>query len=284
MQITPQIRKLLTVFACILLALYVLVVCMWANFRADNELCAGLDGDAVAVDDRHHTGFVTSGELTAELKPLLGDLNSRKLSEIDLDSIKRHLDGLDKIETAKVMRLNNNRLRVSVVPMVPVARVWPPKGHSYYVNREGKRMRASARYHLDVPQIVGDYPPVKLLPLLDYLNSHADDSRLITMIAARDSTDIILVPAIRGHVINLGDVGDVANKFSRLKRFYAEVMPAKGWEHYDTISLKWDHQVVATRRKNKLPDLSVKVIDELENEGDDLATVQAPGTLQSNDE
>ena len=25
-------------------------------------------------------------------------------------------------------------------------------------------------------------------------------------------------------------------------------MPAKGWETYDTISVKWDHQVVATRR------------------------------------
>lgn len=274
----PQTRKLLTMFGCVLLALYVLVACLWANFRSDNELCRGLEGGEVAVDDELHTGFVTSGELTAELAPILGNLTSRKLSEIDLDSLRRYLTGLDKIETAEVMRLNSNYLRVSVVPMVPVARVWPPKGRSYYVNREGKRMLATARYHLDVPQVVGNYPTERLLPLLDYLNSHADDSRLVTMITANDSTDIILVPAIRGHVINLGDVSDIDNKFARLKRFYSEVLPAKGWEHYDTISLKWDHQIVATRRHGKLPDLSVKIIDELENEGDDLATVQAPGT------
>lgn len=277
MQITPQMRNLIMAFGCVLLALYVLVVCLWAGFKADNELCAGLEGDVVAVDDRRHTGFVTPGELTAEIAPLLGDLTSRKLSEIDLDSLKRYLDGLDKIETSEVMRLNNNRLRVRVVPMEPVARVWPPNGRSYYVNREGKRIRATARYHLDVPQIKGSYPAEKLLPLLDYLNKNDDDSRLVTMITANDSCNIILVPAIRGHVINLGDVSDVAGKFERLKRFYAEVMPAKGWEHYDTISLKWDRQIVATRRHGKLPDLSVRVIDELENEGDDLATVQAPG-------
>ena len=29
---------------------------------------------------------------------------------------------------------------------------------------------------------------------------------------------------------------------------YRKVMPAKGWNTYDTISVKWSHQVVATRR------------------------------------
>jgi len=280
----PQTRKLLTIFGCVLLALYVLVACVWANFMADEELCKGLEGGKVAVVDDRNTGFVSEDELTAEIMPLLGNLQSRKLSEIDLDSLHRYLSGLDKIETAEVMRLNNNELRISVVPMVPVARVWPPRGHSYYVNREGKKIRATSRYRLDVPQIAGNYPPEKLLPLLDYLNSHEEEGRLITMISANDSTDIILVPAIRGHVINLGDVSGIDDKFSRLKRFYSEVMPAKGWEYYDTISLKWDHQVVATRRHGKLPDLSVEIIDELEDEGDDLATVQAPGTLNEPEE
>lgn len=284
MQMNPQTRKLLTVFGCVLLVLYVLVACLWANFRADSELCEGLEGDKVYVDDELHTGFVTADELTGELKPLLGDLTSRKLSEIGLDSLRSYLCGLDKIETAEVMRLNNNRLRVRVVPMVPVARVWPPKGRSYYVNREGKKILATARYHLDVPQISGTCPPSKLLPLLDYLSAHEDAGRLITMISASDSTDVILVPAIRGHVINLGDCSDIDDKFRRLKRFYSEVLPVKGWEHYDTISLKWDRQVVATRRHGKLPDLSVEIIDELENEGDDLSTVEAPGTTEKPEE
>lgn len=277
----PQTRKLITIFGCILLGLYLVVACVWANFKADNELCKGLENDRVEVIDPNGSGFVSSAELTADLKPRLGDLKSRRLSDIGLDSIRSYLIGLDKIETAEVMRLNNNRLRISVVPMVPIARIWPSKGPSYYVNREGKRIRAGARYHIDVPQVRGDYPAEKLLPLLDYLNANPEVGKLITMIAARDSSNIYLVPAIRGHIINLGSIDNIDDKFKRLERFYANVMPHKGWEHYDTISLKWNRQVVATRRHGKLPDLTVPVISELENEGPDLETISAPGTLKT---
>lgn len=275
-------KQLLTVFGCVLLSLYLVVICLWANFQANRELCRGLENDCVQVRDELQTGFVTSEELTAELLPRLGNLSQRRLSDIGLDSIRAYLMGQDKIESAEVMRLNNNRLRITVVPMVPIARVWPESGESYYVNRQGKRIKATARYRLDVPQLSGDYPAEKLLPLLDYLRTHEEADRLITMICARDSANIFLIPAIRGHVINLGDVNNIPDKFSRLERFYANVLPAKGWEHYDTISLKWSRQVVATRRHGKLPDLTVRVISDLENEGDDLETINAPTPKEEN--
>ncbi len=274
MQVTT--KKLLTLFGCILLVIYLLVTCVWANWKADQELCQGLEGDKVVVNDRLHTGFVTSEELTAEVLPLLGNITSRRVSDIDLDSLQHYLISLDKIESAEVMRLTDGRIRVIVEPMLPVARIWPAKGRSYYVNREGKRILASSRYRQDVPQISGYFSPTAILPLLDFLKQDADANNFITMISAADTTNIILIPAVRGHVINIGTATDLPDKFRRMRRFYAEVMPVKGWEHYDTISLKWNRQVVATRRHNKLPDLTVPIIADLENEGDDLETILAP--------
>lgn len=275
----PETKRLTVIFACILLGLYAVIACAWANFRADEELCAGLEGDLVEVVDPEGVGFVTAEEMTRELEPVLGDLTARRLSAINLDSLQLYISGLDKIERAEVMRLNNNRLRIRVVPLVPVARVWNSGGGSYYVNREGKRIKASRRFHLDVPQIAGSCDAVGLLPLLDFLNEDRDAGQLITMIQPRDTANIILVPAIRGHVINLGEARNIPDKFRRLRRFYSEVLPVKGWEHYDTISLKWDGQIVATRRNGKLPDLSVALIDELEHEEIDLATIETPNPI-----
>ena len=51
-----------------------------------------------------------------------------------------------------------------------------------------------------------------------------------------------------GHVINIGRPEAFDNKFAKLKEFYTKVMPDKGWMYYDTISVKYNHQVVATRR------------------------------------
>ena len=113
----------------------------------------------------------------------------------------------------------------------------------------------------------------RLLPLLDNLSKRPEFERIITMINATDSVNILLVPAVRGHIINLGTTDNINDKLDRLQTFYRKVLPVKGWNHYDTISLKWDGQIVATRRNGKLPDLSVKIIEELENEVDDAATM-----------
>ena len=92
------------------------------------------------------------------------------------------------------------------------------------------------------------YPATRLLPLVNYVESDSLLRSLVTMYCVRDTNNIIIVPEISGHVINIGNADGFENKFAKLKLFYREVLPKKGWNTYDTISVKWNHQVVATRR------------------------------------
>ena len=76
----------------------------------------------------------------------------------------------------------------------------------------------------------------------------------------RDTNNIIIVPELSGHVVNIGNADGFENKFAKLKQFYTQVLPKRGWNTYDTISVKWNHQIVATRRvkavEQVLPDHS----------------------------
>lgn len=280
----PHRKYTLTVVATVALALYAIVTCAWASSKAGGQRCLGLHNGAVEVVDPDAVGFVHSDSITAELTPLLGDLTSKTVREINLGAIRNYINSLDKVESAQVFMLNNNKLQIRVTPMVPVARIWPASGRSYYINRQGKRIMASPRYSVNVPQLYGEVAPgaspQALLPLLDYLREHPDMNRTISMISAVDTANIILVPAFRGPVINLGDASRTDSKFAHLQAFYHEVMPVKGWEYYDTISLKWDGQIVATRRKNKLPKLDAEIIAELEDEGDEISTMTTIETQQ----
>lgn len=271
-----------------MLAAYAVGACVWASGRARRQMCMGLQGGSVAVADPDDVGFVHPDSLTRELTPLLGDLTSKTVREINLGAIRDHIASLDKVEKAEVMMLNNNKLSITVTPLQPVARIWQPQGRSYYINREGKTIKASARYHIDVPQICGyvkpQGAPTALLPLFDYLKAHPEMHRIISMISAADTANIILIPAFRGPVVNIGDGSDIESKFAHLQTFYHEVFPLKGAEYYDTISLKWDNQIVATRRKNKLPKLDVELIEELEQEGPDMDTMTTGTAGQSTTE
>lgn len=271
-------RTLISIFGCILILFYLLVAVGWSRFSASAERCVGLENGRVEVIDPDNIGFITSKEITAELLGWLPDsISGISWAQFDLNELQDRLRALDKIENAEVVRLSDDCLRVRVWPMKPVARIWPSHGRSYYVNRDGKRILASAKYHVDVPQVVGDFdsirPETSILPLLDDLAQDPEMEQMVSMIDASDSINVMLVPAVRGHLVNLGRPADVRVKLSRLKTFYKKVMPVKGWEFYDTLSLKWNGQIVATRRNAKMPDLTVKIIDELEHEGDDLATM-----------
>lgn len=273
-------RKIIIIFLCIILGLYLIVAIGWSRFSARTQKCLGLESGSVQVIDPDGSGFVTPEEITDELFASLPDsIQNISYEDLNLSQLRSHLRNLDKIESAEVVRLSNDSLRIRVTPLKPVARVWSDS-LSYYFNRDGKRIAASSKYRMDVPQIVGRFdslrPATSLLPLLDAMAAQPNLEKMITMINAEDSLNVILIPAIRGHVINLGTLKDIDKKLSHLQTFYRQVLPVKGWEHYDTISLKWDGQIVATRRNNKLPDLTVKVIEELEQELD------SPETMETN--
>lgn len=113
--------------------------------------CAGL---RIAVNDTTSMKFVTAGELARELGIIPSRAKGMRLLDIDTDSIERILSRIDKIESAQAVRLSDGFVLVNVDPMRPVARVFDGD-KSYYINREGKRISADARYHIDVPVIQG---------------------------------------------------------------------------------------------------------------------------------
>ncbi len=271
----------------VLVLIYLVTMSIISWRLTDARKCAGV---RITVHDTALYKFVTPRELALELGDLPRKAKTMRLRDINVDSIERMLAAFDKIERVNVTILSNDTLYIDVHPLHPAARIFDNDGKSYYINRTGKRIKADARYHIDVPVIQGNFsdamPATSLLPLLDRI---ADDSlmnSLVSMIKVDSPNDIILVPVIRGHVINLGDTLDYADKFRRLKAMYRNVLNVRGWELYDTISVKWGGQVVASRR-NKAIAAPQLVVETVNGEDVDLSTMMsgpnvAPGQALPN--
>lgn len=233
---------------------YLVVALNQSSGRASERVCAGL---RIAVNDTASLRFVTAAELGRELGSLPVSAKGMRLSDIYTDSIELLFSAIDKIEDVEAVRLTDGYIHVTVNPMRPVIRVFDSKG-SYYVNRQGKRISADARYHVDVPVVQNNcrdtsFRITSLLPLVDHISNDSLLNSLVSMIKVESPTDVLLVPIIRGQVINFGTPDNFESKFGRISRMYAEVMPVKGWNYYDTLSVKWNGQVVATRRQKALP-------------------------------
>lgn len=241
-------KRLIQYTILILLATALTTGIVWARNKSRGEVCTGIDVEVVNADS---TSFVTPGGVLSDLKGQGVKVVGKRMGDIDASDIEEALRLSPYLENADIVKCQDGRLLIRVSQLVPVFRVFDGES-SYYVNRAGKHMAAASYYHSDVPVVQGHftrkYPPTRLLPLIDYVEKDSLLHSLVTMYIVRDTNNIIIVPQVSGHVVNIGNVADFENKFAKLKLFYTKVMPKKGWNTYDTISVKWNHQVVATRR------------------------------------
>lgn len=241
------------VLACLLVA-YIVIMLPVANRAERNDTFTGLE---IRLEDNGHAEFLTS----RDVNDLLGDLQSKidtlKRRNVNTLELERALDACNRVENADCVILNDGTLRVTVDPLDPVARVFDKTG-SVYVNAKGKRVPAHPSYHVDVPVVItegqADSAMVqKLLPILRAVKNNPRADALVSSLRIDKRGDIIIIPNVVGHVINFGDTTLIDNKLDRLHVFYRDVMPAKGWDAYDTISVKWNGRIVATKRDKTVP-------------------------------
>jgi cell division protein FtsQ len=261
---TAVIRCLLSV----VLICYLIVALFVSHDMAAHEMCRGID--IVVNHDGNSRNFVNADEVRQLLHEKGMDHVDRPLSSINMQAIEDALNSIDNIEHAVVERTATGKVKVNVTPMHPVARVFDGN-RSYYINSAGKRLTANHRFRLDVPIISGhftkEFRPQSLIPLIERISNDPQWNAIVMQIAIEPRHhDIILVPMIRGHVINIGDTTDIDNKLSRVMLMYRKVLPLKGWDYYDTLSVKWGGQVVATRRTKSMPEPPVR----FDREGDEI--------------
>ena len=220
----------------------------WARGKAGDEMCTQVEVD---IPNAGSITFVTRDGILNELRNRNVHLVGEPMRNINTDKVEAALHDSEYLENVDCYKAQNGKVVISATQLVPVLRVFDG-GASYYVNARGKRMSATASYHADVPIVEGhftkDFTPMRILPLVDYVNSDQVLRSLVSMYCIKDTNDIFVVPTIKGHVVNLGNADNYVNKFKKLLLFYRKVMPVKGWLTYDTVSVKWEHQVVATKR------------------------------------
>lgn len=156
----------------VVLTVYLVMALLISNDMAAREMCRGLE-----VKVEHNTAsrnFVTPDEVRRLLHEWDLDNVNGPASAVDLQKIEDKLDGIDLIENAVAERLADNRIRVTITPMIPVARIFD-RNRSYYINRAGKRLTATARFRLDVPVVTGSFDsahnPRMLLPLIERISN-----------------------------------------------------------------------------------------------------------------
>lgn len=241
------------VLVCLLVA-YIFIMVPMTNRAERNDTFKTVQ---ININDESNIGFLTEKDVYKILYQQYSGFDTLRRKNINTYDITQLLNANNRVENSDCLILSDGTLIINIEPLSPVARIFDREG-SVYVNASGKRVPSHPSYHVDVPVVttnsVADSVMMKkLLPILSAIKSDSQINALVSSLRIDGRGDIIIIPNVVGHVINFGDSTLISNKFARLRTFYREVMPARGWDAYDTISVKWDGRIVATKRDKTIP-------------------------------
>jgi cell division protein FtsQ len=188
-----------------------------------------------------------------------GSFTGVSMTRVDLRNIEEELEKDPWIKNAELFFDNKQVLQVSITEREPIARVFTVMGNSFYLDSSGKVLPLSEKLTARVPVFTGfpfgkklSAPDSALLKdvinLSNYIYADSFWNAQIAQIDIVNGNEFEMIPVIGNHVIKFGYVSDAEKKFKKLFSFYKNVSTRVGFDKYETINLKYDGQIVATKR------------------------------------
>jgi cell division protein FtsQ len=139
----------------------------------------------------------------------------------------------------------------------PVARMVGKKLHDRYISAYGDVLPVSKNFTARVMLVSGpwtDNPDLlnlgttpsgrSMLELIGFIIDDPFWKSQIAEIYVDKKDEITFYTQVSKQCIEFGKPENIELKFKKLRIFYKEILPAKGWNTYERVSLKYTNQIV----------------------------------------
>ncbi len=221
--------------------------------QAQLKSFGGLEVDLEAVSGVY---FVEEKEIEQIIQAAFPELRvGLPVSEVPLTAVEKRLQGHPFIKSVQASIGQKGILKVSINQHEPIARIARPMGADGYVTTEGLIIPTSPTYTSRVLILEGEYAEQlmdqgsveampELMPLIRFVTQDGFWNAQVTELEINKKDDIRLHQQVGRQVIEFGDALDIESKFRRIEVLYKEILPRKGWNAYERISVKFKNQIV----------------------------------------
>lgn len=249
-----MVLKLLKLTGFLLLIIFIIGTLAFTSIESKNIMCT----DIQVVFNKNDVINIEKDRLVRLVKSADNKVLSKTLNEINAEIIEEEIEKLPAILKADVYKLMVNEngtykgtLVVKIKHREPVLRVITSSG-SYYLDKYGMKIPLSTNYATNVMVASGSisegFAVEQLLPFVLYVEDNDFWKAQIQQIYVEEDGDVLLSPLVGGHIIELGDLNNYRWKLHVMNAFYKQVLANNNWDKYETVSLKYNNQVVAKKR------------------------------------
>jgi cell division protein FtsQ len=264
-------KGIFKIVGMLVVAIGVIVVLISANnFQSESKLHT----PEIFIDVQGEFAFLTESELYQRIKK--SDLlpESNRISALQIEKIEKFIKNMSEVLDAKVYVNIGGTWNIDVKIRKPIARVFNTKGESFYLDELGYKIQPSYLYTARVvvvtgaiydskddksvseiinnPHLINNYQIDDIYRISHYVCKNPFLLSMIGQIHRQENGDFLLIPRVGNHKIIFGSAysnSEVRTKFRKLANFYSDGLPYEGWSAYDCINLKFDNQVVCSKKQ-----------------------------------
>ena len=244
-----MLKKILKYIIAAAIACYLIFALVIVPSRKDNDKCKEV---AIKISN-NRLGTITNDDIVAMLQEDGLYPQDKVMDSIRCCDIEGFIGAMSLIKECQVYKTNDNRIKVDIICREPVLKVLDKSGATYYVDIEGKK--------------IDDIKKPLLLPVA---SGEIDDSMIdnelqtvavamakdpfwlaqIEQIYFNEKKEAVITPRMGNHVIELGTIRQIDEKFENLKAFYQKGLNTVGWNKYSKLNIKISNKVICTKRDN----------------------------------
>ena len=188
--------------------------------------------------------------------------------KMDKDSIIKNVNIIEKnilanpfVKEIKLYQDLSNKLIVDLVQYQPIARLVYENKKDLYIDLHGNIFPTSTKFservllihtadniNFDLKNINSTDYGKKIFTMINYIINDIFLSKIISEIDINYNKNIIIYPQVSKQKIIFGYPEKIDVKFDKLMLFYKKILPAKGWNTYKSVNLKFKNQIICDKK------------------------------------
>lgn len=236
---------------------FVLVLLLIIGFTDLRNASKPVNDVIVNIQDQDGSYFTDQQEVMSLMNASSTDyVLGSTVGSLDLKELELRVEANPFVKDAQIYRDLKGNLIVNITQAKPIARIVKRQGRDFYIDEDGRLLPAHAKQTARVPIIELERAfsweanlteteyGTKILDLLRYINEDPFWHAQIAEIVIERDGELVLLPQVTKQEVKFGMPEDVETKFKKLRVFYTQILPNKGWNTYSMVNLKFKDQIV----------------------------------------
>ena len=240
-------KKILIYSAAAIAAGYIAFALLFLTKEEEGALCKGLK---ISITDGG-AGALTNEKVASLLSVKGIDPVNKAIESINCQEIENVIGKLSVVEECQAYKTHRGYIGIDIDCKIPIMQAFDINGREFYIDDKGTIIEGihNAMY-LPVANgfITPEMADKELLTIARFLQENRFWNEQIEQIFFTAKKEVLLVPRIGNHTIELGGVNNLEKKLDKLRKFYKKGLNTIGWNKYKKINIEFDKQVICTKR------------------------------------